>query len=68
MELCQETHIAPPEGLGPCITAINTTEGRTPGAAADLLTKVREGGESWGNACSSGGIPRPRILPPCHLH
>lgn len=40
MDLCRETHIAPPEGLGGCIVAINRPEGRSPGAAADLLTKL----------------------------
>jgi len=40
MELCQDTHIAPPEGLGACVATINAPEGRSPGAAADLLTKL----------------------------
>ncbi|KAI8473021.1 MAG: hypothetical protein J3K34DRAFT_457577 [Monoraphidium minutum] len=40
VELCSDTHIAPPDGLGACIAAINAPEGRSPGAAADLLTKL----------------------------
>ncbi|KIZ07743.1 hypothetical protein MNEG_0212 [Monoraphidium neglectum] len=40
IDLCAETHIAPPGGLGPCIAALNAPQGRSPGAAADLLTKL----------------------------
>ncbi|GBF94150.1 hypothetical protein Rsub_07137 [Raphidocelis subcapitata] len=40
MSLCSEAHIAPPPALGHCIAAFNAPEGRNPGAAADLLSKL----------------------------
>jgi hypothetical protein len=79
MELCQATHVAPPEGLGPCIAAINAAEGRTPGAAADLLTKlvrmlsevqVRPGESGGGGPWREGGrevAAHGRAAPVCSL-
>lgn len=40
MALCQATHIAPPPELGATIEGINAADGRSPGMAADLLTKL----------------------------
>ncbi len=39
LELCASSHIAPPDGLRACISAINS-DSRSPGAAADLLAKL----------------------------
>jgi hypothetical protein len=70
MSLCSEAHIAPPEALGHCIAALNAPDGRTPGAAADLLSKLVRmlaevqarwgGGGVWGRGRPGRG-PNPGL-------
>lgn len=40
LQLCSDTHIAPPAGVGSCLEAVNAPGGARRGAAADLLAKL----------------------------